>query len=104
MAIVADPIVSFGCFIKEKGLRWLASVGVVPRGIQGSRSSLCVPPGPLVLIVAGVYWNVSSVPHSSSVVESLAVGLSGWLSSTMSVTCTSIWVGPKNGLYVFALL
>ena len=55
MVIVADPIVSFSCFIGEKGLQSLASVVGVMRGIYSSRSSLYVLPGPLVLIVACVY-------------------------------------------------
>src|SRR6266851_4446466 len=97
MAIVADPIVSFGCFIKGKGLQLLVSVVGVIREVQGSLSSLCVLPGPLVSIVAGAYLNVVSGSCLSSVVESSAVGSSGWLSSATSVVWTSARMGPKNG-------
>ncbi len=97
MVIVADPIVSFSCFVREKGLRLLVSVVGVMRGVQGSRSSLCVLPGPLALIVAGAYLNVVSGSCLSSVVESSAVGLSGWVSSATSVACTSARTGPRNG-------
>ncbi len=75
--IVADPIVSFDCFVREKGLRLLVSAVGAMRGIQGSRSSRCGLPGLLVSIVAGVYRNVVSDSFSSSVVESSAVGSSG---------------------------
>ncbi len=97
-AIVADPIISFDCFIVEKGLRSLASVVGVMRGIQGSRSSRCVLPGLLVSIVACAYQKVVLDSLLSSVVESLAVGSSGWVSSATSVACTSARIGPKNGL------
>src|SRR5216683_4356684 len=68
MVIVADPIVSFGCCARGKGLRLPASVVGVIRGIQGSRSSLCVLPGPLVSIVASAYQKVVLDSLSSSVV------------------------------------
>ncbi len=77
MVIVADPIISFNCFARGKGLQLLVSVVGVMRGIQGSRSSLCALPGLLVSIVAGVCRNVMLDSLSSSVVESLAVGSSG---------------------------
>ncbi len=98
MVIVADPIVSSSCFVKEKGLRWPASVVGVMRGTQGSLASLCGPPGPLVLITASVYQNVASVSLSSLVVDSSTASSSGWLSSMASVVCTLAWMGPRNGL------
>ncbi len=97
MVIVADPILSFGCFIREKGLLLPAFVVGVMRGVQGSRSSLCALPGPLISIVASVYLKVVSGSCSSSVAESLAAGSSGWLSSATSVACTSAQIGPRNG-------
>src|SRR6266851_136858 len=60
MAIVADPIVSFDCFVKEKGLLLLAFVVGVMRGVQSSLSSRCALPRPLISIVAGAYLNVVS--------------------------------------------
>ncbi len=95
--IVADPIVSFSCFAREKGLLLLVFVVGVMRGVYSSRSSLCVLPRPLILIVAGAYLNVVSGSRSSSVVESSTVGLSGWPSSTMLVVCTSAQMGPRKG-------
>jgi len=74
------------------------SVVGVTRGIQGSRLSLCVLPGLLVSIIAGAYQNVVLVSCLSSVVESLAVGSAGWLSSMMSVACTLAQMGLRNGL------
>ncbi len=76
MAIVADPIVSFGCCIREKGLQLLVSAVGVMRGAHGSQSPLCVLPGPLVSTVAGAYQNVVLSSLSSSVVDSSA-GSSG---------------------------
>ena len=67
-------------------------------GAQGSQSSRCVLPGPLILIAAGVFQIVASRSLSSLVVESSLVGSSGWLSSTMSVVCTSVLMGSRNGL------
>src|SRR5216683_792270 len=98
MAIVADPIVSFGCCTRGKGLLLLVSEVGVMRGTQGSWSSLCVLPRPLASIVAGVYRNVASDSLSSLVVDSLAVGSSGWASSAMLVVYTSARIGPRNGL------
>ncbi len=99
MAIVADPIVFCSCFVRGIGLLWLgfAVVGVMS-GAQGSQSSQCVLPGPLTSIVAGVFWILMSSSLSSSVAESLAAGSSGWLSSVTLVTCTSVLMGPRNGL------
>ncbi len=97
MAIVADPIVSFDCFVKEKGLLLLAFVVGVMRGVQSSLSSRCALPRPLISIVAGAYLNVVSGSHSLSEVESSGGSL-GWLSSaTASVACTSARIGPRNG-------
>ena len=72
-------------------------VGVMSRA-HGSQSSLCALPRPLVLRVAGVFLNVVSGSLLSSMVESSAVGSSGWLSSATSVTCTSALIGPRKGL------
>ncbi len=104
MAIVADPIVSFGCFSRGKGQQSPVSVVGVMRGTQGSRSSLCVLPGPLGAIIAGAYLKVLSDSLSLSVVDSSATGLLGWMVSVMSDACTSGRMGPRNGLYVLALL
>jgi len=41
---------------------------------------------------------------SSLVVESSLFDSSGWLSSAMLVACTSILIGPRNGLWVLGLL
>ncbi len=81
----------------------MSVVGVV-RGIQGSCSSLCVLPGPLGTIIAGVYLNVVSNSLSSSEVDSSAASSSGWVVSTMSDVCTSAHTGPKKGQYVLASL
>ena len=77
MAIVADPIVSFDCFVREKGLLLLVSAVGVMRGTQGSCSSLCVLPSLLSAIVAGVYLKVVSNSLLSSVVDSLIIGSLG---------------------------
>ncbi len=71
------------------------AVGVI-RGVQGSLSSLCVLPRPLISIVASAYLNVISSSRSSSVVGS-SEGSSGWLSSATSIVCTSAQMGPRNG-------
>src|SRR6266851_5893030 len=60
MVIVADPIVSLSCFVREKGLLSLAFVVGVMRGVHGSLSSLCALSGLLISIVASVYLNVVS--------------------------------------------
>ena len=72
-------------------------VGVIS-GAQGSWSSRCELPGPLALIVASVFQILILSSSSSLIAESLMVGSSGWLSSVMLVVCTSVLMGPKNGL------
>src|SRR6266851_6679381 len=67
MVIVADPIVSFGCCVKGKVLRWLVSAVGVMMGVHCRWSSRCVLPGPLISIVASAYLNVVSASLSSSV-------------------------------------
>src|SRR6266851_430996 len=84
MVIVADPIVSFGCCIKGKVLQLLASAVGVMRGVHCHWTSRCVLPELLMLRSAGAYRNVVSDSLLSSEVDSSAVGLSGWVSSTMS--------------------
>ena len=79
-------------------LQWpgFAVVGVM-RGAQGSLSSLCVLPGLLTLIVAGVWQILWSCSLSSSEVESSSAGSSVWLVSMVSVVYTLSLNGPRYG-------
>jgi len=101
-ATVVDLILFYSCSCGEGGPLHPGAreVGVyvlvrVISGAQGPLCSLCVLPGLLVSILAGVWWIWSSGSSLSSVVESSAARALDCVISIISKACTSSLKGPK---------